>query len=106
MSTYGAIRPQSIKHVKELYSLFKFYQSFFLGIKLLSLVYSLRLRQDGRNFANNIFKSIISNENCCILIQISLKYVAKGPIDNNPVLFQITAGHRRGSNPSFEAMMA
>ena len=33
-----------------------------------------------------IFKFIISYEACFILIQISLTFVAKGPIDNKPAL--------------------
>ena len=42
----------------------------------------MRLRQNGRNFADDIFKCIFFNENCFILIEISLKFVAKGPINN------------------------
>ena len=36
-------------------------------------------------------KRIFLNENCFIVIQISLKLVPKGPINNNPVLVQIMA---------------
>ena len=36
--------------------------------------------------ADDIFKSIFLNENERIPIQISLKFVAKGPIDNNRAL--------------------
>ena len=32
------------------------------------------------------FKCIFLNEKICILIEISLKFVPKGPIDNNPAL--------------------
>ena len=35
---------------------------------------------------DDIFKCIFLNENRCILIKISLKFVPKGPIDNNPAL--------------------
>ena len=42
--------------------------------------------QNGHHFANNIFKSIFMNEKFCILIQISLKFVPKVAIDNNPAL--------------------
>ena len=42
--------------------------------------------QNGRNFEDDIFRCIFVNENLCILIKISLKFVSKGPIDNNPVL--------------------
>ena len=45
---------------------------------------TLSPRQDGRHFPDDIFKWIFLNENCCILIQILLKYVPKGPINNNP----------------------
>ena len=36
--------------------------------------------------ADNVFKCIFVNEKFCILIKISLKFVPKGPIDNNPAL--------------------
>ena len=36
--------------------------------------------------ADDNFKCIFLNEKLCILIQISLKFVPKGPIDNNPAL--------------------
>ena len=42
--------------------------------------------QNGRHFADNIFRCIFVNEKFCILIIISLKFVPKGPIDNNPAL--------------------
>ena len=42
--------------------------------------------QDGRHFADAIFRCIFVNENIHILIQISLKFVPKGPIENNPAL--------------------
>ena len=38
------------------------------------------------NLADDIFKCIFMNEKFCILIKISLKFVPKGPIDNNPAL--------------------
>ena len=37
-------------------------------------------------FADDIFKLIFLNKNCCILIKISLKFVSKGPINNIPAL--------------------
>ena len=36
--------------------------------------------------ADDVFKSIFLNEKFVILIKISLKFVPKGPIDNNPAL--------------------
>ena len=36
--------------------------------------------------ADDIFNCIFLNEKFCILIQISLKFVPKGPIDNNQAL--------------------
>ena len=41
--------------------------------------------------ADAISKRIFLNEKLRILIEISLKYVLKGPIDNNPALVQIMA---------------
>ena len=45
------------------------------------------------------------NENCCILIEISLKYARKVPIDNNPALVKIMAWRRPGDKPLSEPMM-
>ena len=42
--------------------------------------------QNGRHFADDIFRCNFVNEKFYILIQISLKFVPKGPIDNNPAL--------------------
>ena len=35
---------------------------------------------------DDIFRSIFVSEDFCILIKISLKFVPKVPIDNNPAL--------------------
>ena len=40
--------------------------------------------QNVRRFAHDIFRCIIVNEKFCILIKMSLKFVPKGLIDNNP----------------------
>ena len=42
--------------------------------------------QNGRHFADDIFRWIFVNETFYIFIKISLKFVPKGPIDNNPAL--------------------
>ena len=36
--------------------------------------------------ADDIFKCIFMDEKCCISIQISMKFVPKGPIDNKSAL--------------------
>ena len=71
----------------------------------LSYFNTLRPRQDGRHFPDDIFKSIFFNGNCCIWIQISLKYVPKGPINNSPALVQKMAWRRSGDKPLSEPMM-
>ena len=52
---------------------------------------TLRLRQNGRHFPDDIFKSIFLNENVSISIKISLKFVPKGQINNIPAMVQIVA---------------
>ena len=42
--------------------------------------------QNGRHFADDVFRCIFVNEKFCTLIKISLKFVPKGSIDNNPAL--------------------
>ena len=44
-------------------------------------------------------------ENVWIFIEISLRFVPKGPINNIPALVQIMAWHRSGDKPSSEPMM-
>ena len=66
---------------------------------------TLRPRQNGRHFADDIFKRIFLNENARISIKISLKFVPKGPINNIPALVQIMAWHRTGDKPLSEPMM-
>ena len=66
---------------------------------------TLRLRQNGRHFADDTFKLIFFNENVRISIKISLKFVPKGPINNIPALVQIMAWRRSGDKPLSEPMM-
>ena len=65
----------------------------------ISLINKLRPRQNGRHFADDIFKYIFLNENAWITIKISLKFVPKGPINNILALIQIMAWHRPGDQP-------
>ena len=62
--------------------------------------------QNGRHFADNIFKCIFFNEKFHILIQISLKFVLKIAIDIKSALVQIMAWHGIGDKPLFEPMIA
>ena len=71
----------------------------------LEMFNTLRPRQNGRYFADDILKCIFLNENVRIPIEISLKFVPKGPIDNIPALVQIMAWRRPGDKPLSEAMM-
>ena len=52
-----------------------------------------------------MFKRIFLNENVRISIEISLKFVLKGPINNIPALVQIMAWRRSGDKPLSEPMM-
>ena len=61
-------------------------------------VNTLRPRQNGRHFADDIFKRFFLNENVWIPIKISLKFVPKDPIDNIPALVQIMAWRRPGAS--------
>ena len=60
---------------------------------------TLRPRQNGRHFSDDIFKCIFVNENVWISIEISLKFVPKSPINNIPASVQIMAWRRPGDNP-------
>ena len=66
---------------------------------------TLRPRQNGRHFADNIFKCIFLNENEWILPRSSLKFVAKVRINNIPALVEIMAWRRSGDKPLSEPML-
>ena len=65
----------------------------------------LRLNQIDHEFAD-IFKWIFLNENLCILMQISLRFFLKGPINNTPALVQTMAWHWTGGKPLSAPVMA
>ena len=66
---------------------------------------TLRPRQDGRHFPDDIFKWNFVNENAWIPIKILLKFVPKDPINNIPALVQIMAWCRSGDKPLSDSMM-
>ena len=55
--------------------------------------------------ADDIFKCIFLNESDRILIQISLKFVSRSPIDNKPALVQVMACRLFGAKPLPESML-
>ena len=59
-----------------------------------------------RHFADDILKSAFLNENIWISLNISLKFIPKGPINNIPASAQIMAWRRPGDKPLSEPMMA
>ena len=69
------------------------------------IVNTLRPRQNGRHFPDDIFKCIFLNGIFNISIKISLKFVPKDPINNIPTLVQIMAWRRPGDKPLSEPMM-
>ena len=66
---------------------------------------TLRPRQNGRYFPDDILKCIFLNENVWILIMILLKFVLKSPISNILALVQIMAWCRPGNKPLSEPVM-
>ena len=67
---------------------------------------TLRPRQDGHHFPDDIFKCIFLNANVYISIKISLKFVPKGPINNIPALVQIMAWRLLCDKSLSEPLMA
>ena len=69
-------------------------------------VNTLRPKQNGRHFEDDIFKCIFLNENIWIRMKISLKFVPKGRINNIPALVQILAWLcRSGDKPLSKLIM-
>ena len=71
----------------------------------ITLFNTMRLRQNGSHFADDLFKYIFLNENVWIWNKILLKFVSKGSINNIPALVQIRAWHRPGDKPLSEQMV-
>ena len=66
---------------------------------------TLRPRQNGQYFADDILKCILLNENLWIWKKISLKYVPYGLIGNMTALVQIMAWCHTGDKSLSEAML-
>ena len=61
--------------------------------------------QNDSHNADSIFKFIFLYENCCIFIGISLKFVAKSPINNKPELVQLMALCQTDNKPFPEQLV-
>ena len=66
---------------------------------------TLRPRQDGRRFPDDIFKWLFLNEIIWISIKISLNFFPMALINNIPALVQIMAWRRPGDKPLSEPMI-
>ena len=81
-------------------------KSFLITFKQTISVNTLRPKQIGSHFADDIFKYICFNENIWIAIEISLKFDPKGPINNvPPALVHIMALFWPGDKLLSEPMM-
>ena len=69
------------------------------------IINTLRPRQNGQHFPENIFKCIFLSSNVWILLKISLQFVPKVRINNIPALVQIMARGRPGNKPLSAPMM-
>ena len=63
------------------------------------------LGQNDHLFAGDIVKDMFVNEKFCISIQISLKFVRKGPISHTQALVQVMAWWQIGDKPLPEPML-
>ena len=66
---------------------------------------TLRLRQNGRHFADATLKCFFLYESIWILVDISLKFVPRIQINNIPSLVQIMAWRQPGDKPLSEPMI-
>ena len=85
--------------------LFYFCQYAYLYLASPGTFNTLRPRQNGRHFPDEIFKCIFLNENAWISIKISLKFVPDDPINNIQALVQIMVWRQQGDKPLSEPMM-
>ena len=68
-------------------------------------VNTLRPRQNGSQFPDDIFKCTLLCECVSTSLKISPKFVTKDPINNIPALVQIMAWVQPGDKPLSEPMM-
>ena len=68
-------------------------------------VNTLRLRQNGCQFTDDIFKFFFLNEYVWISIEISMEVILRGSINNIPASCQMIAWHRPGDEPLSELLM-
>ena len=61
--------------------------------------------ENGRHFADDMYKHIFLNENVRIPIQISLTFVPKGPTDNKSALVLVMTWRPTGGKPLPETML-
>ena len=61
--------------------------------------------QNGRHFADDIFKCIFINEKSGMLVRITSKFVHKGPVGIKSTLVQIMTWCRTGDKPLPEPML-
>ena len=69
------------------------------GWVIISSVNTLKPKQDGRHFPDDILEWILVNENLWISNKVSLDFIPRDPINNIPALFTIMAWHRPGDKP-------
>ena len=65
----------------------------------------LKLIETQNKMSDSIFTNIFLNENACVLIEIRMKFVTKGPIVKKSALVQVMAWHQTGDKPLFETML-
>ena len=75
------------------------YGKAFTKQKQIWFINTLRPRQHGRHFPDDIFKCSFLNENVSIAIKISMTFLPTIPNNNNPSLIQIMARRRSGDKP-------
>ena len=102
---YGVTRPQRVNDERSVIVLSQNYKIFEIEYGYHTTINTLRPRQNGRHFPDDIFKCIFLFENVWIWIKISFKFVPKVRNNNIPALAQIMAWRRIGDKPLSEPMM-
>ena len=83
----------------------RFWYHHIINDSLAWIFITLGLIQNGRLFADDIFRCIFLNANVWISIKISLQFVPKGTVNNIPALVQIMTWRRPGGKSLSEPMV-
>ena len=105
ITTQNLVAIKVVRHAGQWNIIVYIFSMPWVGNNIVTTFNTLKPRQDGRHFPDDIFICIFLNKNEWHSIKISLKFVPRVAINNFPALVQTMAWRRPGDKPLSEPMM-